>query len=1005
MKKFMLNINIMGSLSLGFIFGVLVIFTISPFHFDVVNGICADYLFAMDLFIKEDTFVKDPATGEEIPFSELKSVNPKLSSSLNQLLSARKHSEEFRINAFAKERGMKLQDDLIQVVIEINADSHEPLSKEIIDEARGRIIHAGGKFEVDFHNRLQVLLPVEALEEAASWPEVKFIREPFRPHLIKDGSGVWDQSEEDFSKSMRIQPDPSNYEQIPREQTESNENFLGQGVCLKQEELDSASADAEVCFCTEWNCSSITVTLGGQTHTSKLSCGTPLCFKGVPPGSYSYNAIGCGSTGTGNLNVEEGYRYNVSFCPSNSDDCCPTGCGSEGAYLCAKCSLESVPESVQTSEGVNLILSDEWKAAGYTGAGTKVAVIDEGFQNYSSLLGKELPDSVITKFYGNEEDFYGTVHGTACAEIIYDMAPDSQLFFTQARTDVELGDAINWCVSQGVQVISCSLGLSINVGPLDGTGPVNDIVNQAINHGITWVNSAGNEAWAHWSGHFYDSDGDGFANFSGTDETNDFDVYEYEGEKVIIGMIWDDPWGASCNDYDLYVFGLDDLSSPVAYSTGIQNCDDYPSELISFTPQSGISYGFAIKKKNGIAKNIHVTFLTQNPLEYQVPETSIGIPADNPNVIATGAVAWNSPSVIENFSSRGPTTDGRIKPDLVAPDRVTTYSYYPNQFPGTSASCPHVAGACALVKQACQAWSPSQIKDFLESEATDLGAPGKDNTYGSGLVCLSELPGNVPGNGYLATNDLWIRAVINTVEKGPIETVWQKGGEGTTSRGDRVIWGYFYASPSDVTWGSQNNPDLYVKIWFDVSGRIDVNYFHVSVPDIEVYSDYPYDGIPDEQGITTMSRRYIRQYYENGQCYSEDKCEDGNPPLGYTAIGNPSGYSTINDLRIGSMINTVEKGPVDAVWRSGGQDTTARGDQVVWGHFYASPSDVTWGSQDNPDLFVKIWFDVSGRVDVNYFHVSVPDIEVYSDLPDDGIYDQKGTTIMDNRYIRHEYWR
>jgi hypothetical protein len=259
--------------------------------------------------------------------------------------------------------------------------------------------------------------------------------------------------------------------------------------------------------------------------------------------------------------------------------------------------------------------------------------------------------------------------------------------------------------------------------------------------------------------------------------------------------------------------------------------------------------------------------------------------------------------------------------------------------------------------------------------------------------------------GELVSSDLWIGAVINTVEKGPIEAVWQKGGEDTTSRGDRVIWGYFYASPFDVTWGSQNNPDLFVKIWFDVSGRVDVNFFHVSVPDIEVFSDYRYDGTIDEYGTTTMSRRYVRQYYENGQSHSDENYEDGNPPSGYSTTGNPSGYSTINALRIGSIINTVEKGPIDAVWRFGGQDTTSRGDQVVWGHFYANPSDVTWGSQDNPDLYVKIWFDVSGRVDVNYFHVSVPDIEVYSDLPDDGTYDQKGTTIMDNRYIRHEYWR
>jgi hypothetical protein len=56
-------------------------------------------------------------------------------------------------------------------------------------------------------------------------------------------------------------------------------------------------------------------------------------------------------------------------------------------------------------------------------------------------------------------------------------------------------------------------------------------------------------------------------------------------------------------------------------------------------------------------------------------------------------------------------------------------------------------------------------------------------------------------------------------------------------------------------------------------------------------------------------------------------------------------------------------------------------------------------------LFVKIWFDAGGRIDVNFFHVSVPDIEVYSDYPGDGSYDQAGTTIMTNRYIRQEYQR
>lgn len=258
------------------------------------------------------------------------------------------------------------------------------------------------------------------------------------------------------------------------------------------------------------------------------------------------------------------------------------------------------------------------------------------------------------------------------------------------------------------------------------------------------------------------------------------------------------------------------------------------------------------------------------------------------------------------------------------------------------------------------------------------------------------------GEGYDVTPDLRINALIYTVEKGRIQAVWQKGGQDTTARGDKVLWGHFFASPDDVSWGSQENPDLFVKIWFDANGRVDVNFFHVSVPDIQVWSEY--QGEIYEYGLTTLETRYIRHWYEDDQSGSEKRTEDGLPLADDSPQGDPSGY-LIDDLRIGAIIQTEEKGPVDAIWRLGGEDLTARGDNVVWGHFYADPDDVTWGSPDNPDLFVKIWFDVTGRADVNFFHVSVPEIEVYSVLPDDSSYHQKGTTVMDNRYIRHEYQR
>jgi len=272
------------------------------------------------------------------------------------------------------------------------------------------------------------------------------------------------------------------------------------------------------------------------------------------------------------------------------------------------------------------------------------------------------------------------------------------------------------------------------------------------------------------------------------------------------------------------------------------------------------------------------------------------------------------------------------------------------------------------------------------------------------LLTACMVAGTAYGDGTEVTDALRIKAVINTEEKGPVEAVWQQGGEDWTGAGDHVIWGYFYASPDDVTWGSMQNPDVFVKIWFDRGGRTDVNFFHVSVPDIEVYSDYLYDAEPEQRGTLTTLRRHIRQYYEDGRSHMEKNYENGEAPRKYDPpTGNPSVNFVENDLRIGTVINTKERGGIQGVWKQGGEDRTPGGHHVIWGYVYANPDDVNWGSSENPELFVKIWFDAGGRLDVNFFHVSVPDIEVYSGFPDNSVYDQKGTAILTNRYIRHEY--
>jgi len=252
--------------------------------------------------------------------------------------------------------------------------------------------------------------------------------------------------------------------------------------------------------------------------------------------------------------------------------------------------------------------------------------------------------------------------------------------------------------------------------------------------------------------------------------------------------------------------------------------------------------------------------------------------------------------------------------------------------------------------------------------------------------------------------NLDFRAVIETVEKGDINASWLLGGIAKTKRGDTVLWGYFYAEPDDVSWGNAENPELFVKIWLDVSGRIDVNFFHVSVPPIRISTSFSGDvSNPDQVNTSDMERRYIRHTRNpDGTNYAKVNFEDGIAPALDLFAPDPLGFQIVNNLKIGTQINTIESGFLEGSWQFGGRSVTSRGDEVVWGYFSADSRVVSWGNIMNPEIFVKIWFDISGRIDVNYFHVSVPEISIFSDYLNNG-FSQKGVTVMADRYTRHEF--
>ena len=435
------------------------------------------------------------------------------------------------------------------------------------------------------------------------------------------------------------------------------------------------------------------------------------------------------------------------------------------------------PQPTQLSQlvvgdGPALHGSKAWNTAGYSGQGVKVGVIDLSFRGVTTLVGTELPANIVARCYEDVGLFTNNLndcepsgeapvpprgcppetpspggHGTIVAESLLDMAPGVTLYVADPYSRGDLLETVEWMASEGVQVINYSVGYVYD-GPGDGTSPFSasplNTVDRAVESDILWVNSAGNGARDTWFGGYSDSDGDLFLDFGGAiEEVIELPVYECESH--VVQLRWEDSWLAPRTDLDLHLYNK--VTDEIVYSSDdLQSGESgqEPWEAFAFTlPFRSNDYGIKVSHYSGEVPDwIQITGWTVFPIEPHTLNGSITNPAESANLglLAVGAAPWYDVDTIAWYSSRGPTPDGRTKPEIVAADcgETALRPYRADNergFCGTSQAAPHVSGMAALVRQRFPEYSAQQTATYLKVRSQGRGAV-PNNTWGYGFAQL-----------------------------------------------------------------------------------------------------------------------------------------------------------------------------------------------------------------------------------------------------------------------------
>lgn len=294
------------------------------------------------------------------------------------------------------------------------------------------------------------------------------------------------------------------------------------------------------------------------------------------------------------------------------------------------------------------------------------------------------------------------------------------------------------------------------VATYDFVNDEENVYNQG-SHG-TWVLSI----LAAWHEDFYDSlsfygSAHG-ASFILCHTEDDASETTREEDNWVAAAEFADSAGADILSTSLGYLGMDDLAG--AYTWGDM---DGNSTIITRGADLAASRGLIVVNSAGNSGSTGASTITA--------------PADGDSVFAIGAV--NETKGIASFSSRGPTADNRLKPDVCAMGFLTGFISTGGGLSrgnGTSFSCPLVSGMLACILQAQPETSNMEMYEAMIRSADRYDSP--NNTYGYGIpygpTMLTNLgfTGNMafPADGTLDENGGFV--FPNPIENGRLSVVY-----------------------------------------------------------------------------------------------------------------------------------------------------------------------------------------------------------------------------------------